>query len=55
VLKRRPWRFSLRVLQTESMLLVELVLLDRRPRVVAAMISSGEGIMWWSNRSDGRT
>ena len=51
-MKKRPWRFSLRVLDTLSVL---LVLLERRPRVVAAMISSGEGMAWWSRRSDGRT
>ena len=44
-MKYRPCRFSDRVLLTVSMELVLLVLLDRLPRVVAAMISSGDGII----------
>ena len=44
-MNRRPCRFSDRVLLTVSVELVLLVLLDRRPRTVAAMISSGDGIM----------
>ena len=46
-MKSRPCRFSERVLLLVSTELLLLALPDRRPRVacVAAMISSGEGIM----------
>ena len=56
-MKKRPCRFSERVLLTVSIELELLVLPERRPRValVAAMISSGDGIMCGSRRSDGRT
>lgn len=54
-MKKRPCLFSLLVLDTVSVLLVLLVLLDLEHRVVAAMIASGDGIAWWSSRSDGRT
>ena len=42
------------VLELVSVLLVLLVLLDRRV-LVAAMISSGVGIALFSRRADGRT
>lgn len=44
-MNKRPWRFSDLVLETVSMELVLLVLLDLRPLVDAAMISSGDGII----------
>lgn len=52
-----PCRFSDLVLLVLSIELVLLVLDDLLPRVAAAaaMISSGDGIMWWSKRREGLT
>ena len=52
-----PCRFSDLRLFALSMELALLVLDDLLTRVAwaAAMISSGEGIMWWSSRSEGLT
>ena len=56
-MNRRHCLFSDLVLLLLSMELVLLVLDDLLPRVIAAaaMISSGDGIMWWSRRSEGLT